>query len=65
MERYTVVPNQNATRWFVMVEDIAALGLYDRKSKAVNAAVLMAHENPPSQVIVMNNLHQPEEYRYF
>lgn len=61
MNRYYVVPDKDATAWYVKIEDVAPIEEYDKKDKAVEAGEKMAEENKPSTLIILDNAHEIED----
>ncbi|MBR7795910.1 DUF2188 domain-containing protein [Agaribacter marinus] len=61
MKSYTVIPNVDATGWFVKLENVAPEELYDAKDEAIAAAVEMAQENSPSKVTILDRFHNVVE----
>lgn len=65
MKEYYVVPNKDATGWFVKIEDIAPTDLYPEKSAAIEEAQKLAKENSPSRVLIQDKYHEVVEEHTF
>ena len=65
MKEYSVVPDKDATGWFVKIEDVAPIELYPERDIAVEEAEKLAKANQPSKVVIMDQHHEVEEKRTF
>ncbi|MBA2175126.1 DUF2188 domain-containing protein [Halobacillus locisalis] len=65
MKEYSVVPNKDATGWFVKIEDVAPTDEFDERDKAVEKATEIAEQNKPSRVLIMDKNHEVESERKF
>ncbi|MRX73917.1 DUF2188 domain-containing protein [Bacillus lacus] len=65
MKEYSVVPNKDATGWYVKMEDVAAIELYDTKSQAISEAEELAKGKVPCKVTIYDeDLHVEDERRF-
>lgn len=65
MNKYYVVPDKDATAWYVKIENVAPVEEYDKKDKAIEAGEKIAQENKPSSLIILDNNHETEDERNF
>lgn len=65
MKKYTVVPNKDATTWFLKVEDVAPYEEFDKQSKAIEAGMKLAETNRPSQLIIFDENHEQQGIQTF
>ncbi|WLR50803.1 DUF2188 domain-containing protein [Bacillus tianshenii] len=65
MKEYSVVPNKDATGWYVKIEDTAPTDLYDERSAAIEKAEEIAKDNSPSRLLIQDKYHEVVEERTF
>lgn len=65
MKKYTIAPNNDATAWFVKIEDVALYEQFDKYDKAIEAGENVAEENKPSTLTILDKDHNVLEERTF
>ncbi|WP_059103572.1 DUF2188 domain-containing protein [Shouchella shacheensis] len=65
MKEYTVVPNKDATTWYVKAEDVAPIEEYDRQTEAVEEGTRLAEVHKPSKLIIFDENHEKQEIKTF
>ncbi|MFP7479899.1 DUF2188 domain-containing protein [Terribacillus saccharophilus] len=65
MKEYSVVPNKDASGWYVKIENTAPVELHHTRDDAVLEAEGIAKENAPSKVVIYDAKQEIEEERQF
>lgn len=65
MKEYSVVPNKDATTWFLKIEDVAPYEEFDKQTTAVEAGIRVAEANKPSRLIIFDETNEKQEIKTF